>query len=223
MSLLVEDKTVVAPGTILAEGMDFLPGGGAFREGDKVIASRLGLVNVDGRAIKLVPLKSSYIPKPGDRIICKVFDISYSGWRVNTNTAYPAMLSISEASSQYIEKGADLSKIFPIGSYMIAKITNVTSQNLIDVSTKGPGLGKLGAGRIIEVNPAKVPRIIGKAGSMVSMIKKATGCNIMVGQNGLVWIRGDNEHIAVNAIRKIENEAHTQGLTEKIEQFLGGK
>jgi len=81
-----------------------------------------------------------------------------------------------------------LTKYFDIGDYVMAKIINVTSQKLVDVTMKGPGLRKLKGGRIIQVNPYKVPRIIGKAGSMVTMIKDATGCRILVGQNGLVWI-----------------------------------
>jgi len=57
---------------------------------------------------------------------------------------------------------------------------------------------------------------------MVSMIKQATKCNITVGQNGLIWIDGSpkGELLAVNAIRKIEEESHLSGLTEKIEEFL---
>jgi len=57
---------------------------------------------------------------------------------------------------------------------------------------------------------------------MVSMIKNATGCNILVGQNGLVWINGspENEIIVVKTIKKIEQEAHIGGLTDRIKTFL---
>ncbi|MEK6946627.1 MAG: KH domain-containing protein, partial [Nanoarchaeota archaeon] len=96
------------------------------------------------------------------------------------------------------------------------------SQKLIDVTMKGPGLRKLKGGRIIEVDANKVPRIIGKQGSMVVMIKEATQCNIIVGQNGLIWIDGGpmNELLAIQAIRKISAESHTTGLTDKIKGFL---
>jgi exosome complex component RRP4 len=104
----------------------------------------------------------------------------------------------------------------------VAKIVKVTSQKLIDVSTKGPGLRKLYGGRIITVNCNKVPRIIGKQGSMVSLIKTATGCKIIVGQNGVIWLTGapDQEVIAIEAIRKIEAEAHMAGLTERMTTYL---
>ena len=105
---------------------------------------------------------------------------------------------------------------------MVMGITNVTSQKLIDVTMKGPGLRKLVGGRIIEVNTNKVPRIIGKQGSMVTMIKDATGCKITVGQNGLIWIDGEPkmELIAVKTIKKIAQESHLSGLTDKIKAYL---
>jgi exosome complex component RRP4 len=87
---------------------------------------------------------------------------------------------------------------------------------------KGMGLQKLKGGRIINVSSNKVPRIVGKQGSMVSMIKDATKCNITVGQNGLIWINGppEGELLAVKSIRKIEEESHLSGLTDKIKEFL---
>jgi exosome complex component RRP4 len=105
----------------------------------------------------------------------------------------------------------------------VCKITNVTSQKLVDVTLRGPGLRKLRNGRIIEVNTNKVPRIIGKKGSMVSMIKQATDCNIIVGQNGIIWLQGkepEMEFLAIDAIKKIETESHLSGLTDKMKEFL---
>lgn len=220
--LLVKDKDIAIPGEVLAEGMDNLPGYGTYRIAEKIIAGRLGLVNIEGRAIKLIALSGKYIPKKYDTIIGKVEDITFSGWRIDTNSAYPAMLSMKDATSDYIAKGADLTQYYDLGDYVVCKIVNVTSQKLVDVSMKGPGLRKLKGGRIVEVNTNKVPRIIGKSGSMVSMIKQATNCRIIVGQNGLVWIDGEPkmELIAVNAIKKIEQESHLTGLTDKIKEFL---
>ncbi|MCK4588980.1 MAG: RNA-binding protein [Nanoarchaeota archaeon] len=228
--LLIKEKEIVVPGEALAEGMDYLPGTGTYRLNDKIIAKRLGLVNISGRAIKLVPLSGRYLPKFGDKIIAKVTDITMNGWIVNINTAYSAFISMRDATSSFIKKGDDLTKYFDIGDYLRAKVVNVTSQRLVDLTMKEPGLNKLRGGRIIKINPQKVPRIIGKEGSMVSLIKKKTNCNIVVGQNGLVWISSenfDNELIAEKAVRKIEQEAHLGGLTDVIEKFLdklmGGK
>lgn len=220
--VLVTNKDIVVPGEILAEGMGNLPGYGTYREGEKIIAGMVGLVDVVGRTIKLIPLSGKYTPRKGDVIICKVIDVSFSGWRVDTNSAYSAMLSIKDATSNFIVRGADLTMYYEIGSYIVCTITNVTSQKLVDVTMKGPGLRKLKGGRIIGVNTNKVPRIIGKQGSMINMIKEATDCNIIVGQNGLIWIDGkpEKELIAVQAIKKIEEESHLSGLTDSMKEFL---
>ena len=222
-NLLVKEKEIVVPGEALAEGMDYLPGSGTYRLDDKIIAKKLGLVNISGRAIKLVPLSGRYLPKYGDKIIAQVTDITMNGWIVDINSAYSAFLSMRDASSRFIRKGDDLTKIYDVGDYIRAKIIKVTSQNLVDLTMKEPGLNKLKGGRIIQINPHKVPRVIGKEGSMVSLIKNKTNCNIVVGQNGLVWISSDNfdnELVAEKAIKKIEEEAHLDGLTDRMEKFL---
>lgn len=222
-NLLAKEKEIAVPGELLAEGMDYLPGPGTYRDGEKILASRLGLINVDGRAIKLIPLAGKYLPKRGDTIIGKVQEVLFSGWLVDTDSAYHGMVSMKDATSEYIPKGADLTQFYNFGDYIVCKITNVTSQKLVDLTMRGPGLRKLRDGRIIHVNTNKVPRIIGKKGSMVSMIKQATDCKVIVGQNGVIWLEGLDpkmELLAVNTIKKIEAESHLSGLTDRIKEFL---
>ncbi len=225
--LLVENKEIVVPGQVLAEGMEFLPSYGTYRKENKIIAKVLGVINLENKVIRIIPLSGRYLPKKNDVIIGKVIDILVSGWRLDINSPYTAVLNIRDTGGRFSDRyqKSDISKIFALGDYVFCKITNVTSQNLVDVTTNGPGLRKLYNGRIIKVGTHKVPRIIGKRGSMVNMIKDATGCKIVVGQNGLVWIQAEPEieHIAVEAIRKIEAESHIPGLTDRIKKFLEEK
>ncbi|HGJ63877.1 TPA: RNA-binding protein [bacterium] len=221
MGILVKDKTVVVPGEVLADDLGFVPGHGTYRQNQKILASRLGLVNIEGKVIKTIPLAGRYLPKRNDVVIGRVMDILVSGWRVDINSPYTAVLS-SKETPEFIEKNEDLTRYFDLDDHVVAKITNVTSQNLVDLTVRDQGLRKIRGGRIISVNTHKVPRIIGKKGSMVTMIKQATNCRIIVGQNGWIWIDGepDKENIAVQAIKKIENESHLSGLTERIKEFL---
>lgn len=222
MALIVEDKSIVVPGEELASGMDYLPTNGTYRDGDTIVAARLGMLQVDGRLLKIIPLSGKYLPKRGDIIIAKVIDITLNGWRCDINSAYSALLSMKDGTSEFIPRGADLTRYFTFGDYLLAGVTNVTSQNIVDLTLKGPGLKKLGEGRVISLDPNKIPRVIGKAASMVTMIKEATGCRISVGQNGIIWLQGtpESEIVAVKAIRKIEAESHTSGLTDRIKAFL---
>ena len=218
----VENKAIVIPGQVLATGMDYLPGEETYREGEEIRSKALGLANVSGRVMKVTPLSGPYVPKVDDIIVAQVSDILMSGWRVNTQTPYSAMLNVRDATQRFVRKGEDLSKILEIGDYLVAKISNVTSQNLIDLTMKEPGLFRVRNGRVIRVSPLKVPRMIGKKGSMIGMIKRYTACKIVVGQNGIILIEGlpDNENLAARAFRMIEDCAHQSGLTEKVESFL---
>ena len=222
-SILVNEREIVVPGQELANGMDYLPSEGAFREGDKIISSKLGLFNLDGRLIKVIPLGGRYIPKKNDTVIGRVSDVSFSNWRIDIGWAFDIMVHLREGSRDFIPNDADLSKYYGPGDLVVAKILKVTGTKIIDASMKMPGCRKLGPGRVIQVESSRVPRIIGKQGSMITMIKEATGCNIVVGQNGTVWLSGEDpakERLAENAIRKIEAESHSEGLTDKINAFL---
>ena len=221
--LLVQERNVVVPGESLAQGMDYLPGDNTYREKDKIYSKVLGLVSVSGRVIKITPLSGPYLPKTEDKIIARVIDITMTSWRVDTGTAYSAMLNMKDASMRFIRNNEDLNKILSIGDYAVVKIVNVTSQNLIDLTMKEPGLRRISGGRIISINSQKVPRVIGRQGSMITLVKEKTGCDITVGQNGLIWIKGtpEGELRAEKAIKLIEAKSHLEGLTEKMEKFLG--
>lgn len=221
--LLVKDREVVVPGQILATGMDYLPAGCSFRENDKIICNQLGLVNIDNRLVRVIPLKGKYTPRRGDTIIGKIVDMTFNNWYVDIGCANDAVLSLREASSSFIERGADLSQIYTFGDYIVATISNVT-KSTVELSMKGPGLRKLGPGKIIRIDPSKVPRVIGKKGSMINVIKDKTKCQIIVGQNGMVWIQGvpESEILAANTVQKINDESHKEGLTEEIAKYLDG-
>ena len=223
MGLIIKEKEFVIPGDVIAEGIDYLPAGGVFREKDKIIAEQIGIVNVDNRLIRLIPLTGIYRPRPGDVVIGQVVNIGFNGWSIDIGFSNLALLSVRDATSEFIERKSDLSRFFDFDDYIVSKISNVGKGNLIDLTMKGHGLDKLHNGRIIDVNPSKIPRIIGKQGSMINTLKSLSNCMMQVGQNGKVWISGENCEKLVEAIRLIERESHTHGLTEKIEKLLGEK
>ena len=91
------------------------------------------------------------------------------------------------------------------------------------ISIKGRGFGKIEQGVIIEINSNKVPRVIGKEGSMINLIKEETGCEITVGQNGIIWISGrkvEDELLAKKAINFITENSYVEGLTDEVKKFF---
>ena len=224
--VLAKEGSIVVPGEDLANGMDYLPGRGTYREGEDILSLIVGLFRVDGRLTKVIPLSGKYQPKRNDMVIGKVVDIMTGGWRVDIGYMFNAGISLKEGSRDFIPNDANLRDYYDCGDMVVGKIINMKGPKIIDVSMNMPGCRKLNGGRIIKVESSRVPRIIGKEGSMITMIKTATDCNITVGQNGLVWVSGqdaEKEHKAVNAVRKVNDEAPSKGLTDKIKKFLEGK
>jgi len=108
--LLVQEKEIVVPGEILATGMEYLPSNGTYRKDDNIMANMLGVMRVDGKVLKIIPVSGRYYPKRNDTIIAKVRDIHMSGWTIDINCGYHAMLPVKDATSDFIRKGEDLTK-----------------------------------------------------------------------------------------------------------------
>ncbi len=223
MPIFYEKRQLVTPGDLLAEG-DYEAGENTYREGNKIYATRIGLLEYNKKKVYLVALKAFYVPKVGDLVIGRVMDISTNGWIVDIRSPYLAMLRASDALNRpFKPQKDDLTSIFKIGDLLIAKIIAYDRTRNPLLTIQEAGLGKIEYGQIVKITPTKIPRVIGRKGSMINMIKKETGCQIVVSQNGLILIRGkkpEDERLAIMAIHKIEEEAHTTGLTDRITEMI---
>jgi exosome complex component RRP4 len=217
-----KERKLVAPGEIIASGDNLLPGDFTRKEGADIIATRYGLAEENGRVIKIIPISGVFEPRNGNTVIGRVDDITFNGWIIDLGGPYGSFLSLMECP-RFINKN-EIQEFAGIGDIMSLKITNV-KRGGIDLTLKSRGLGKLNGGRIIKINPHKVPRVIGKEGNMINLIKEETNTDIIVGQNGYIWVKGDlnGEKKAEETINLVAEEAISSGLTEKIEKFLKEK
>jgi exosome complex component RRP4 len=212
-------REVVVPGELLAISSK-KAGTGTYSEGGKIFASQLGIKTVRPDSISVVPLAGQYIPVRGDLVVGKIVDVGASNWLVDINSPYPSPLHVNEVPWR-VEFG-ETRKFMTVGDIVLLMIVGVDETKRIQVSMQEHGLRKLTGGMVMEISPSKVPRVIGKNGSMIQMLKNMTSCRIYVGQNGRIWIDGELDSIvrAVQAIKMIEDEAHSQGLTEKVKALL---
>jgi exosome complex component RRP4 len=217
-----KEREFVVPGDEIISSMDFLPGRNCLREGNSIYAKRLGIVNLDGRVISVIPLTGVYFPRVGDMVIGEVEDVQSNGWVVNINSAHSAYLPLSGVREFIDTSKTDLSRVYGVGEVIYANINSVVSSNSIHLSMQDPRCRKFRSGRIVRMNPSKIPRLIGRQGSMIMMIKDLTGCRINVGQNGVICIEGEKEDLVIKAIDVIEHESQSEGLTDKISLLLGG-
>jgi exosome complex component RRP4 len=219
--LLKKDGDFIVPGEEIVSSMNYLPGKNCFREGNSIYAKKLGFVSINNKVISVIHLSCVYIPRIGDMVIAEIEDIQSSGWVVNINSAYDAYLPLSGIKDFIDTSKTDLSSIYKIGDMIYAKISSVSLEaDLVSISMQDVMARKLIGGRIVYINPAKIPRVIGKNGSMINLIKQKTGCKINVGQNGMIWLDGEKKELAIDALKMIEKESHTNGLTDKISKFL---
>jgi exosome complex component RRP4 len=227
--LYVENRSIVVPGDLLAEGED-VEAQSIFIEriGNRYYATITGLASIEREdskvKISIIPLEGAYIPKVGDIVIGLVRDIGLTHWEVDISSPYKGILTVQEVLDRPFNPATDsLKKYLDVGDYIIAKIIAFDRARDPLLTIKGKGLGRVTEGSIVEIKPSRVPRVIGKKGSMVNMLMSETGCEIVVGQNGRILIKCPNkdlEEILVLSLKKIEAEAHTTGLTERVREFI---
>jgi len=210
--LSVKNNEFVIPGQLI--GTKLKCDENCFYENGNVYSSVHGIVRIERDRVRVIPSSGSYIPKERDMVIGIVSDIHSRSWDININSAYPCRLRGEELTDDPLND--DLSKYFSIGDTISAKISRV--DEVKNCTVEGPW--KLDGGLVIEINPKRIPRVVGKKRSMLNLIKSKTGSKILVGQNGRVWIKGGNVTLAITAIKKIEREAQTKGLTDRIANML---
>lgn len=214
-------RDIVLPGELLEERKGRKLGRGVYEEDEKVFAKVLGVPRISENEIMIIPLFGIYLPSVDDRIIGIISQVEISGWFVDINSPYGAFLPLADAVEEYVDTNrTDISRYFDIGDIIFCRISKVTKNKTTRASMRDMYAKKLFGGIIVKVTPTKIPRIIGKAGSMIKLIKEKTNCEIYAGQNGLVWIRGTDKSKAIQALKMIEKESHTVGLTAKIEKML---
>jgi exosome complex component RRP4 len=228
-------RELVVPGEVLSEDVkNFLPGRGTVLDSkrNKIISLHIGLKQINKNYINVIPLKGIYTPQPGDKVIAIVVDKNPVKYKCDINAKDEATLkpknTVRRIKSR-LGRGRDYhrdnsnTERFEIGDILVVKVLSADRLNKPELTTVGKYLGKKNGGIVISIDPPKIPRVIGRSGSMIKMLKSLTNCNIFVTQNGRIWLKGDNiayERLLIDAIHKIEREAHTSGLTDRIQAFI---
>jgi len=209
-------RKLVLPGEEIISSLDYLPGKNCFREGNSIYSKKLGTSYTSNRVVSVIPLSGVYLPKEGDMVIGEISDIQSNGWVVNINSVHDAYLPLSGVRGFIDTRKTDLSRVYALGDMIYAKISNLIGGDSIHLSMQDSRARKFTSGRVVNISPAKVPRLIGKEGSMIKLVKDKTGSRISVGQNGVIWFEGGDEERSIELFKLIEEEAHTNGLTDKI-------
>jgi exosome complex component RRP4 len=220
LAVYFQKREVVVPGQLLAEGR-YRASFGTYDEEGKIFSSLLGLAELRGNTVEVVALEGAYIPKEGDLVIGTIKIVAGNNWKVDIGGPYGASLHANNALRRPYSE--DISEYMDIGDVVAAEVIAFDRGSGPFLGMKGRGLRVLQGGMVLDVSPAKIPRVIGRRGSMINMIQDHLNIETMVGQNGRIWLLAPSTKIlrlAIKAFRTIETQAHTSKLTDRISEML---
>lgn len=182
------------------------------------------VVEREGGEVGFIPLKSVYVPEPGDIVIGLVEAFGLTHWQIDINSPYTGILLAQDILGRPPNPATDdLLKLLRPGDYVKAKVQAFDKTRQPTLTLQGEGLGKITSGVVVEVQHDKIPRIIGKKRSMLALLEEKTECKIFPAVNGRVHMECPSslhEIIGVIAVKYIEREAHTSGLTERVSKLI---
>ena len=191
-------------------------------EGKRIISTTIGLSDVSDDSVRVISLTGVYLPKTDDMVIGTIQYIHGNSWFADINSCYQGMLLGQDVFGRgsYPTK-SEMEERLSKGDIIFAKIANSDRQREPLISIADQSLGKIDSGELVKISPAKIPRLIGKHGSMIQTIEGSTNATITVGQNGLIVVSCDETNgllKALTAIRMVDEQAHLVNLTDKVKK-----
>ena len=159
-------KTIVVPGEQIGNGLEH--GVGIYTDNNKTFSKYVGVL-YQGEETQVVPLTGKYSPKEGDQIIGLVMQEDMFGYIVDVKSFHYS----------YVHKRS-IKTSFKPGDLILAQVFGINEIKDMSIDIQA----KLEDGILLEVSAKKVPRVIGKHRSMITMLEKYSGCKILVGANG---------------------------------------
>ena len=223
---MADKRKYVIPGDVVTTG-PFRPEQNTILDGNKIIATTIGISEIYDDSVRVIPLTGKYIPKINDLVIGKVNSHTSLSWELDINSCYVGFLPAQDVFGRDFSAHADeLATKLRTGDLVAARIANFdrTRDPLVSISDRD--LGKIDSGVLMEISPSKVPRLIGKKGSMIQMIEEATDAAITIGQNGWVVVSCESPEgllKAKKAIQMVNEQAHVANLTDQVKEMLDKK
>lgn len=200
-------RRIVVPGELVTSERKRIGKHVYLRDGN-IFSDSVGLVSENDTTVSVIPLEGKYEAEVNDVVVGVVVDEKISGYTVDLDSFY----------TSYISKKSLRDPLKP-SSVVSAKVMGVNELKEIEIGS----VRVLFGGEVLRVSPVKVPRVIGKDGSMLEVLKNGTGCMLVVGRNGLIWVKGGNVKLLQGALELIQHQAHSDNLTNKVSNFLSQK
>jgi len=197
-------KRIVIPGEMVSDQRKRL-GSNVFVADGKIYSKVIGITEESDEKASVVPLEGKYFPQQDDVVIGVVSRVVFAGYGVNINSFVES----------FIPKSA-MRDDLRLGDLVSSKISYVNELREAELGFPR----KMFGGEVIEVTPVRTPRLIGKNGSMLELLRQGTGSEIVVGKNGRVWARNGNTEILRKVVKFINDNSYKSNLTSSVEAFF---
>ncbi len=222
----LKSGSIVVPGMIVA-GDDQVEGDNTIRVNRGIVATHSGVVLRVGKRVSVIPRSGPYLAKKGDFVIGFIIGYGPNGWNVDLGATPRSFLPAKEVMrrGRFDPTRHELREMLEIGDVVSAKVLEAGRQGYPLLTTKEKGLGKIHEGWFLKVQVSKIPRLIGKKGSMLKVLREGCKARVLVGQNGVVAVLGSREAFlrVKPAIELIINKTFASGLTEEVAGILNLK
>ncbi|MDO8554038.1 MAG: hypothetical protein Q7S22_04485 [Candidatus Micrarchaeota archaeon] len=197
----MSSRKIILPGDRISDKVLRMPN--TYIENEMTYAAVVGMSDETG---KFISLESCYKPVFEDVLIGIVTDVRHSGYSVDINLPSSAFVS-----------ARDMRTPLNAGDVIAAKVVDVDEVGEVSLGD----IRKLPRGEIITFPPSKVPRLIGRKSSMLLLIKEHVGGELIVGNNGFVWVSESADiPLVYKAVNLVIEKAHLTGLTDNMQEFL---
>jgi exosome complex component RRP4 len=194
-----------------------------------LVSTIMGVIHKGKGSIDIIPYKDVYKPKRGDYVIGVVVGYAPNGWIIDIGSYTKAFLPASEVivNRRFDPRKDELSRYFSVGDVVGVLISDVRRLGYFNATLKSPNekdrrLGKLKDYYMMKVVTSKLPRIIGKKGSMIKIIKNKLDGDLILGQNGVIIYKGPYKNFVLlqKIINFIASKTFASGLTDAVVSLL---
>ena len=96
LAVFFSKREIVIPGQLLADGR-YRSSLGTYQKEEKVYSAVVGLAELRGNTVKVVPLQGVYIPREGDLVIGTITIVAGNNWKIDIGGPYQASLHANNA------------------------------------------------------------------------------------------------------------------------------
>jgi len=193
-------------------------------EGKRIISTTIGLSDVSDDSVRVISLTGVYLPKIDDLVIGIIQYIFGNSWFADINSCYQGMLLGQDVFGRgSYPTTSEMKERLDNGDIIYARIANSDRQREPLISIADQSLGKIDSGELVKISPTKIPRLIGKHGSMIQSIEASTNAIITVGQNGFIILKCDDFaglQKAIKSIKMIGMIQYEVNIEDKIQNIL---